>query len=373
MLRVWKVGVIGKAMARVKVLHQVLNPSGAGGVSAEFRALQNSSLSETYEFQSLILYDFNAGVNIKDIVFYYRKIKEYQPDIVHIRGAAPDGLNAVIAARLAGGCKVLTSVHGMYSDMVYYNSLKKWMSKNIIEYAIFSLSHGISCVCRNASDRIYFDRYRAKMLPYVYNRIPQYDLTRKEDYRKAIRQKYMIADNDIICLFVGRMTREKGLLVVEKMLEQHNQFPANLVFLFVGDGDYKDLFEEHCSHFNSRIIFAGMQRDVEYYYMASDFFLQPSLHENHSIALLEACAAGIPSVATDCGGNSEIVSHQKTGLLVPVNDSEALSNAILDMLKPKKLEMFTKNVYEADYTKFSNEECDKALDQVYKVILKRNE
>ena len=356
-------------MNRIKVLHQVLDPSGAGGVSAEFRALKNSTLSDKYDFHSMILVDFKPGLSIHNIRFYYNNIKQVNPDIVHIRGAAIDSLNAIIAARIAGHCKVLTTVHGLYSDMVYYNPIKKWISKHVVENLIFGLSHGISCVCKNATDRSYFDRFRKKMLPFVYNRIPSYDLTQRGIYREEIRREYNISDDDIICLFVGRMTKEKGLVTMERMFEKYNGFPSKLVFLFVGDGDYKNEFESKCAGFNSRTVFAGLRNDVHRFYMAADLFLQPSLHENHSIALLEACAAGIPSIATDCGGNNETIKNDSTGIIVPVDDEDAIYSAINEMLKPEILLKFTRNVISNNYVQFSDAECDRSLDEVYMTIL----
>lgn len=362
--------VIGNYMEKVRVLHQVLDPSGAGGVSAEFRALKNSKLSEKYDFEAMILNDFHAGINFHDILFYYKHIKKYKPDIVHVRGAAIDGLNAIIAARLYGKCKVLTTVHGMYSDLVYISPFKRWVSKNIVERAIFMLSHGISCVCKKATERKCFDAYRDKMLPYVYNRIPHYDIGLKNDCRKLIRSQYEISINDLVCVFVGRMTREKGLLTLEKMFATH-VFPDNIVFLFVGDGDYKKQFEENCQTYKARIIFAGMQKDVKQYYLASDMFLQPSLHENHSISLLEACAAGIPSIATDCGGNSEIVYNAYTGRIVHVDCPNEIYEAIVELCNISVLNQYSKNIKEMDYSQFSDEECDKALDLVYNQILRK--
>lgn len=357
-------------MKKIKVLHQVLDPSGAGGVSAEFRALQGSSLSEKYCFEAMVLKDFHAGLNLHDIKFYYKRIKESQPDIVHVRGAAIDGLNAVIAARLAGHCKVLTTVHGMYSDLVYISKTKRWVSKNIVERAIYTLSHGISCVCKNATDRSYFDKYRNKMLPFVYNRIPTYDLSIKSVIREDIRREYNISSESVVCVFVGRMTREKGLLTMERMFERHH-FPDNLYFLFVGDGDYRKTFEEKCKTFSVKTIFVGMQKNVKSFYMASDFFIQPSLHENHSIALLEACAAGIPSIATNCGGNNEIVFDGFTGFVTPVDDDNKLHETILHLMENNMIERLSRNVVSMKYTQFSNAECDKALDRVYQQIQKK--
>lgn len=362
-----------KAMEKVKVLQQVLDPSGIGGVSAEFRALKASKLSEKYEFQSMVLSDFRPGVNIHDILFYYKEIIKQKPDIVHIRGAAIDGLNAVIAAKMARHCKVLTTVHGMYSDLVYISPLKKWIAKNVVEKLIFQLSDGISCVCKTAENRKYFDRYRSKMLPYVYNRMPKYDLSDQVLVRKEVREQYGIRDNDVVCIYVGRMTKEKGLKTLEATFEILSEKNLNrLVFLFVGDGDYRETFEYNCKKYSIRTIFAGMQQEVSRYYKASDFFILPSLHENHSIALLEACAAKIPSVATDCGGNGEIIYDGFSGILVPIDDAERLSDAIIELLKPSVLTYYKKNIESLTYEQFSNAACDRALDSVYQQLLRND-
>lgn len=356
---------------KIKVLQQVLDPIGAGGVSAEFRALRASNLSDVYDFRFMILSDFNPGLNLHDIMFYYNEIKKNKPDIVHIRGAAIDGLNAVIAAKIAGHCKILTTVHGMYSDLVFISPIKRWIAKNVIERLIFLLSDGISCVCKKANDRLYFDKYRRKMLPYVYNRIPQYDLSNRDCIRKELRRQYHLKQEDFVCLFVGRMTREKGLKTLEKSLSiLSNKGVSNLVFLFVGDGDYRNVFEANCRKYNIRTIFTGMQMDVSKFYMASDFFIQPSLHENHSIALLEACAAKIPSIATDCGGNSEIILDGFSGKLVPVGNAELLGNAILYFTDISNLKKYTANVQSLTFEQFSDTECDKALSMVYQRIMK---
>lgn len=360
-------------MEKARVLQQVLAPSGIGGVSAEFQALKKSRLSEKYEFQSMVLYDFRHGVNMHDIMFYYNEIKKRKPDIVHVRGAAIDGLNAVIAAKMARHCKVFTTVHGMYSDLVYISPLKKWIAKNFVEKLIFQLSDGISCVCKTAENRKYFDRYRCKMLPYVYNRMPKYDLSDQTVVRKEIREQYGISDSDVVCIYVGRMTKEKGLKTLESTFEiLSGKRLSNLVFLFVGDGDYRESFECKCKKYSVRTIFAGLQHEVSRYYKASDFFILPSLHENHSIALLEACAAQIPSIATDCGGNGEIIYDGFSGILVPVDDAERLSRAIIEFLRPSVLSFYKKNVQSLTYEQFSNTACDRALDSVYQQLLRND-
>lgn len=358
-------------MKKAKVLQQVLNPSGSGGVSTEFRALQQSRLKEDYDFVPMVLMDPHGGLNRHDIGFYYRAIKREQPDIIHVRGAAIDGLNAEIAARLAGCGKVLVTVHGMYSDLVYYNPIKKWVSKHIIEGLIFHLADGISCVCRTAMERPYFDRYREKMLPFVYNRIPTFDRGRQAEYRRTVRQAYGISEGDVVALCVGRMSREKGLGVLTESLRTFSPWPANLTVLLVGDGDYRTAMEQACREISREIVFAGEQRDIERFYAAADFFVQPSLHENHSISILEACAAGLPCVVTDCGGNAETVTDGVTGIVVPVGDSAALAEGIRTMLDDDRRDGFHQQVEAADFSRFSNEAADAALGEVYRLLLEK--
>ena len=364
---------IGKeyeGMKKIKVLQQVLNPSGSGGVSAEFRSLSHSSLRDKYEFIPMILIDYHRGFSFKDIVFYYRRIKEISPDIIHIRGAAIDGLNAVVAAKIAHKGKILVTVHGMYSDLVFIGPFKRFISKHIIEKLIFSFADGISCVCKAAQQRSYFNPYRKKMLPYVYNRMPSFDLSLRDKYRNEVREEYNIPLNAVVCLYVGRITREKGMDILVKALKLCERNLSNdFVMMVVGDGCYLETMKKMVGDSSIRYEFTGDRRDVERYYHTADFFIQPSLHENHSIALLESCAAELPMIASNCGGNAEIVTDGKTGILVSVADSQALSDAIEKMCN----EMFRKeccsNIQIDSFERFSDDYVDERLDAVYTKLM----
>ncbi len=79
-----------------------------------------------------------------------------------------ESLNAVLGAKLSGRGKILVTVHGMFSDLVYYSPIKRWVCRYLVEPMIFGLSDGISCVYEQASQRDVFRRYKKKMLPFVY-------------------------------------------------------------------------------------------------------------------------------------------------------------------------------------------------------------
>jgi glycosyltransferase involved in cell wall biosynthesis len=67
-----------------------------------------------------------------------------------------------------------------------------------------------------------------------------------------------------------------------------------------------------------------------------DIFILPSLSEGLSVAILEAMAAGKPVVATQVGGNPELVMEGETGLLVPPKNSQALGSRIVYLLREKE-------------------------------------
>jgi glycosyltransferase involved in cell wall biosynthesis len=131
----------------------------------------------------------------------------------------------------------------------------------------------------------------------------------------------------------------KGLAVLLKGIAQLNQISNIPPFqlLIVGDGPsangLRRLSEE--LGLNEIVVFAGLRCDVEQILPLFDLFVLPSLSEGFGIALVEAMAAGCPVVATAVGGIPEVVQTGRTGVLVPAGDSNALTDALADLLKDR--------------------------------------
>lgn len=360
---------------KIKVMQQVLAPQSKGGVSSEFGALKQSSLNEKYQFIPLILEKGKHGINLHDILFYYRGIKREKPDIIHVRGASVDGLNAEIAAKLAGNVKILLCIHGMYSDFVYYNPIKKWIAKNVIEPISFYLADGISCVYKSCEERDNFQRYKNKIVPFVYNRIPQFFDCVNERGRKYVRKQIGINTDAIVGIFCGRVSREKGLeYFVKALISIEEKIDENMSFIIVGDGDYLKEFKEKIEEYpklKENVYFLGTRSDIKTMLSASDYFIMPSLHENHSIALLEAMALNLPAIATDVGGNKETVKDGKFGIIIPPYDEKSLAQAILDMNKNELRNEYKENIQTYPFEEFSDVNVDLQLDSAYKAIINK--
>jgi sugar transferase (PEP-CTERM/EpsH1 system associated) len=103
----------------------------------------------------------------------------------------------------------------------------------------------------------------------------------------------------------------------------------------VGDGpagkDVQALADE--LGLSGHVRFLGFRDDVADLLAEADFFVLSSVTEGISLTLLEAMATGLPVVATDVGGNREVVAHGRTGLLVPARSPEPLAEAILRLVR----------------------------------------
>ena len=133
---------------------------------------------------------------------------------------------------------------------------------------------------------------------------------------------------------VGRLERRKGLPVLLEAIKELAPGRPGLGLCLVGEGPLRDDLEERARALGiaDRVHFAGRREDVPAVLGALDVFALPSHTEGLSIALLEAAGAGRPIVATDIGGNPEVVRDGLNGLLVPPGDPRALARALAAIL-----------------------------------------
>ncbi len=133
-------------------------------------------------------------------------------------------------------------------------------------------------------------------------------------------------------LFVGRLTPGKGVSLLLESVRRLESEPLDAVLTVVGDGDYRAELERLALELriSSRVTFLGYQSQtaVRRLLAEADVFVLPSFAEGVPVSLMEAMAAGLPVVATAVGGVSELVEHERTGLVVPPGDVEALTAAL---------------------------------------------
>lgn len=133
---------------------------------------------------------------------------------------------------------------------------------------------------------------------------------------------------------VGRLNWAKDhSSLIAAFAKLHAQV-ADTALVIVGDGELRVGLQKQVdqSGIADRIFLLGDRSDVRELLRGFDLFAMSSLTEGYSIALLEACAAGLPIVATDVGGNAEIVRDGINGMLVPARSEDALAEALIQLL-----------------------------------------
>ncbi len=109
--------------------------------------------------------------------------------------------------------------------------------------------------------------------------------------------------------------------------------------LIIGGGPEEQSLKKLVQKLNlqNNVIFTGARKDAHRFYPLFDCFALSSKSEGISLALLEAMACGVPVVTTHNSKNHEVIEHEKSGLLVPVDDAKALANALEEIIINNKM------------------------------------
>ena len=120
-----------------------------------------------------------------------------------------------------------------------------------------------------------------------------------------------------------------------------------------------------------KVLFTGKvsDKDLPDYYRAADIHILPAIDRSEAFGLvtLEAAASGKASVVSDLPGVRTLVEHQKTGLVIPVNDAQALVVALTWLVQHKdKISEFGQNARKMAVDKYSKQIILQKLQQIYK-------
>jgi glycosyltransferase involved in cell wall biosynthesis len=154
-----------------------------------------------------------------------------------------------------------------------------------------------------------------------------------------------------------------------------NKYP-NCKFLLVGenssrDAEYMNELKQMVKGYEDRIIFTGFRKDISEICAASDINLLISTDEGFGRVILEAGAMGVPTIGTNIGGIPEVIEDNKTGLLIPSEDSNKLTEAIIKLIEnPSLRKKLGENAKERVKNKFSVEIHTRQIQNLYSSLLK---
>lgn len=146
-----------------------------------------------------------------------------------------------------------------------------------------------------------------------------------------ITTELQLPPNRFVITSVANFFPNKGHASLLSAFEKVFRTYQNVILLLVGDGPEKLHLKMHIQNYQSKdqIFFLGVRRDVPDILKGSDCFVLPTAFEGMSNALLEAMATGLPVITTDIPENRELIEDKHNGILVPIQNSKALEEALL--------------------------------------------
>lgn len=150
-----------------------------------------------------------------------------------------------------------------------------------------------------------------------------------------LRKKWSENPQDRFIGFVGQLDERKGIFDLLQAFKKACENFKNAHLVLAGEGPLLDDIKIFCEQNNlvGKVHLLGFQDHIDEIMKAIDCLVLPSLWEGFGIVLIEAMAAGKPAITTNVSSMPEIVVNKETGLIVPVKDVQALTDALLEILQ----------------------------------------
>jgi sugar transferase (PEP-CTERM/EpsH1 system associated) len=260
-----------------------------------------------------------------------RLFRSLRPDIVHTRNWTC--IDAIVAARLARVPVVIQGEHGRdATDPTGRN----WRRQRVRRMLAPLVTQFVT-VSRDLARWLIEDvRVPARKVRTIYNGVDTCSFSPGD--REAARRGLGVPDGWKVVGTVGRLDPVKDH---EGLIQAFARVPQDgpVLLVLVGDGPLRARLATAVARLDlqDRIRILGDRDDIPLLLRSFDVFVLPSVGEGVSNALLEAMATGLPVVATQVGGNQELVQEGVTGRLVEARCPEALADVITAYVKNTEL------------------------------------
>jgi glycosyltransferase involved in cell wall biosynthesis len=190
---------------------------------------------------------------------------------------------------------------------------------------------------------------------------------------KGIKRQLGISDNDYIVGIVANLNRPvKRVDLFIKAAAHVVQKIKNVSFIIVGDGDLKNDLQKLAEDLQIRkqIYFAGLQENIHPYISIFDIGVISSDSEGFSNSILEYAASGIPIIATNVGGNRELLEKCNMGILVPKDSTQDMALGMITLLNdPLQMRRMSKNGRRIVKNEFDWKSKIREIERYYQHIL----
>ncbi|NLN93581.1 MAG: glycosyltransferase family 4 protein [Candidatus Hydrogenedens sp.] len=280
--------------------------------------------------ETLDSFQFRGGVRMRGWLHDHREasrfIREEKPHILHVNGSQDHWTFAVANAWLQRPTALVRTRHNTYK--VNDNRPNRILNRRYTDFQIV--------VCHTVREDL--ERhpvFLADRLLTIHNGVDANLYRADAEARRRAREEFGYSDEDVVCGIVARLVPAKGhtfLFQAAALLK--DQYPQ-LKIAVLGQGVLEQELRDQATELGiaDRVQFLGFREDMDYCIQAFDMGTQPSIDcDTSSFSMKEQMAAGIPLIASDYGGLTEIIDEGVEGLIIPAGTVEPLAEALKTLL-----------------------------------------
>lgn len=277
-------------------------------------------------------------------------------DVIHAQYPRENYI-ALLSRKYYSGTKVVYTCHLTLKTNFLWKITNKIMTKN---------NHKIISVCNNGKDLLVGNGVNADKIDVIYNGIFPHERT---GANPNLRAELGIDDDTFVMTTLARYHIAKGLDYLTNSIEKLTKLTdKKFVLLILGEGELWDKITAliRSKGLEKHILQLGYRTDAGEILKISDLYINSAkCYEALSFAILEAMDAGLPVIATNVGGNGDILSSENDcGILVEYGDCDQMAQAINTMMSDDELRAkYSKNALRAVDTVFN---LDNLLEETYK-------
>ncbi len=232
-----------------------------------------------------------------------------------------------LAALLAGVPVLITHEH---STFTVENRFRRG-----IEAVLMRRTHKMIAVSENLRSRLVSEGgFAPGAVLTIHNGLRLHESAWRAARREQLRQELGLKKFAHVIGTVGRFEPRKNYPLLMAAMQMVLQRHPNTALLMIGAGPEEEKLRQQARNagMNEQVIFTGYRSDIADLLGVMSTFCLSSTTEGISMAILEALLAGVPVVATQVGGNPEIIPDRTFGILVPSGDATALAEALNETL-----------------------------------------
>ena len=156
------------------------------------------------------------------------------------------------------------------------------------------------------------------------------------DTRQRLRKELSIPEDAVVLIYAAEFSVRKSQNVVIRAIAQ---LPEHIMLVLAGEGALREECRELAQKLGleDRVLFPGQVRDIPAWYAMADAAVSASRSEGLPFNIMEAMYAGLPVVASEVKGHSDLIEDGVTGLLYPYGDVEACAEQVMRLVGSEQL------------------------------------